>query len=208
MHLHIDSDAAYLIAPKARSRVAGFYYFKNNLHNQPIYPSNHPILVECHCLRHVVTSAAEAETAGLFHNAQQSILIRRILIALKHPQPPTPIKTDNATAKGFIHDNIHAKKSKTWDMRYYWLREQDTKNNINVYWKKGKDEVDPNLADYPTKHHSTLHHKGMRKNYVLDKIINHIQHLALTSQVLRGCVDSAVNSPQTTFQYCDVTPPT
>ena len=133
MHLHVDSDAAYLIAPKAKSRVAGFYYFKNKTNGQPLNFPNHPVLVECRCLRHVVTSAAEAETAGLFHNAQNILLLRRILTALRHPQSPTPLKTDNATAAGFIHKNIHLRKSKTWDMRYCWLRDQQTYKFIKVY---------------------------------------------------------------------------
>ena len=53
-------------------------------------------------------------------------------------------------------------------MRYYWLRDQNTQNKINVYWKKGNDEDDPNYADYHTKHHSKIHHKGVRTLYVKD----------------------------------------
>ena len=73
-------------------------------------------------------------------------------------------------------------------MRYYWLKDQGTQKQINVYCKKGKDPDDPNLADYPTKHHSIIHHKGVRSTYVLDQIINHIYTLTHTSQALRGCV--------------------
>ena len=60
-------------------------------------------------MRHVVASDTEAEIRGLFHNSQTSIPIRVILEALGHPQPPTPIKTDNATAHGFIYNNINLK---------------------------------------------------------------------------------------------------
>ena len=167
----------------------GFYHFKSDPTGQPLPFVNHPILVECHCLRHVVASAAEAETAGLFHNAQQTLSLRRILHALNHIQPPTPIKTDNETAHAFVHNNMHLRKSKTWDMRYYWLRDNMAKQNIAVYWKRGKDQHDPNYADYPTKHHSIIHHKGVRHNYVLDSVINHIHTLHMTSQALRGCVE-------------------
>ena len=82
-------------------------------------------------------------------------------------------------------------------MRYYWLRDQSTKKTIEIYWKRGKDENDPNLADYPTKHHSILHHKGIRPNYVLDRLINHIFTLDHTSHALRGCVDPGKNPPRT-----------
>ena len=60
-------------------------------------------------MRHVVVSAAEAEIVGLFYNAQTNIHLRVMLEALGHPQPPTPIKTDNATAHGFMYDNINLK---------------------------------------------------------------------------------------------------
>ena len=134
MVLHCDSDAAYLVAPKARSRIAGYYHLSDH-HIPP--PLNGPIHVECRTLRHVVASAAEAETAGVFHNAQTIISIRRILLALNHPQPPTPLKSDNSTTIGFIHDNIHQRRSKSWDMRYYWLR---NKNPVSVKILLGKGQ--------------------------------------------------------------------
>ena len=59
MVLHVDSDAAYLVMPKARSRIAGYYQLLN-------YPTkqgdlNGPLHIECKTLRNVVASAAEAE---------------------------------------------------------------------------------------------------------------------------------------------------
>ena len=122
--------------------------------------------------------AAEAETAAIFHNAQQAVPIRIILQALDHQQPPTPVKTDNLTAQGFIQDNIHMKKSKSWDMRYHWLRDRQTQNQFQFYWQPSKD----NNADYFTKHHATTHHQHIRNQYVKDKLnflsqcINNIQN--------------------------------
>ena len=102
MVLHIDSDAAYLVAPKARSRVAGYFHLSNHPSNKSKNTLNGAVHIECKILRHVVSSTAEAETAGIFHNAQMAIPIRIVLQALDHPQPPTPIETDNSTANGFI----------------------------------------------------------------------------------------------------------
>ena len=84
-------------------------------------------MVEYKTLRRVVSSAAESETGGIFHDAQVEIPIRTLLHKLNHPQPPTPIKTDNSTACRFIHNNIYQKSSECWDMRYYWLRDRMTK---------------------------------------------------------------------------------
>ena len=100
-----------------------FFYFRNAPNGQPLHVINIPIHVECRYLRHVVASAAEAEVGGLFYNAQTTIPIRNCLILMNHPQPPTPIKTDNSTAQAFTYNNIAIKKAKSWDMRYYWLRD-------------------------------------------------------------------------------------
>ena len=85
MVLHVDSDAAYLIAPGAKSRIAGFYYFKNAPNGDIIKQLNNPIHVERKYLRHIVTSATESEVGGLFHNCQTAIPIRNCLIQMGHP---------------------------------------------------------------------------------------------------------------------------
>ena len=149
MVLHVDSNAAYLIVYKAKSQIAGYYHLSDHPNCTNQSSSNGAILVECKTLRHVVASAAEAEVTGVFHNAQISLPIRRILELLNHPQLPTPLKTNNSIANGFIHKNIHQKTSKSWDMRYYWLRKRQTQNQYNFYWAPGHD----NHTDYVTKHH-------------------------------------------------------
>jgi hypothetical protein len=164
MILHVDSDAAYLVAPKARSRIAGYYYLTDIACPTTSAKLNGAVQVECKTLRHVVTSAAEAEVAGVFHNTQMAIPIRRMLEKLNHIQPPTPIKTDNSTATGFIYDNIHQKRSKSWDMRYYWLRDRILQKQFKFFWEKGES----NHADYFTKHHATIYHRATRSKYIQD----------------------------------------
>ena len=87
MVLHVDSDAAYLVLPNAKSRVAGYHYLTSippTPDQAPIL--NAPILVICKTLRHMCSSAAEAEIVGVFTNAQLAIPIRHILECLGHPQ--------------------------------------------------------------------------------------------------------------------------
>ena len=126
MILYVDSDAAYLVAEKAKSRIAGYYYCSNKTNNikSPNPPLNGPVHIECKLLRHVVTSAAEAETAGLFVNCQKILEIKYMLEALGHLQVAIPVKTDNATAASFVTDMLKQKRSKAWDVRYHWLSEQ------------------------------------------------------------------------------------
>jgi len=168
MVLHTDSDAAYLVALQAKSRISGYFHLSDHPDRTPTPKLNGAIHVECKTLRHVVSSAAEAEVAGVFHNTQVAIPIKRILEFLNHPQPATPVKTDNSTATGFIHDNIQQRRSKSWDMRYHWLREKQTQEQFKFFWAPGND----NHADYTTKHHSTKHHLEVRRTrqYVRDKL--------------------------------------
>ena len=120
MVLHVDSDGAYLVAPKVCSGVTRYYHLSDNSTITKHPKFNGAILVECKTLRHVVSSSAEAEVSGIFHISQVSISIRTLLHTLNHPQPPIPLKTDNSTSKGCTYDNIHQRYSKYWNMRYYW----------------------------------------------------------------------------------------
>ena len=182
MILHIDSDAAYLVMPNARSRFAGYYYLSKYpptpLTDKTSIPLNAPILIECKTIRHVVASAAEAETSGLFHNAQTGLSVRQILHDLGHPQPATPLKTDNSTANSFVHSNIRQKRSKSCYMRYHWLRDKSLHKNINIYWQKGSN----NHGDYYTKHHLPQHHKLMRSKYF--HICSFLRHQANNLQTI------------------------
>ena len=90
MILHVDSNTDYLVATKARSRIAGYFHLLDHptITKQP--KLNGAILVECKTLRHMVSSSAESEVAGIYHNSGIAIPIRQTLQALNHPQPPTP----------------------------------------------------------------------------------------------------------------------
>ena len=69
MILTAESDAAYLVLLKARSRADGIFYMHNKPTSKPHHNLNGAILIECTTLRHIVSSAAEAEVGALFHNA-------------------------------------------------------------------------------------------------------------------------------------------
>jgi hypothetical protein len=94
---------------------------------------------------------------------------------LGHIQPPTPLRTDNATAFGILNETIKQKRSKAMDMIYHWLNDRVRQQHFDVYWRPGRE----NLGDYHTKHHSAQHHKDMH---------GLILHQANSLQVLQGCV--------------------
>jgi hypothetical protein len=165
MVLWIDSDASYLSVSESRSRAGGYYFLSSDpiaLSDPTSPPSNGAVTVFCQIMKNVVSSAAEAELGALFHNAQTACPLRVALEEMGHPQPATPIQTDNSTASGIINDTVKQKRSKAMDMRFYWLRDRVRQGQFHVYWKAGAG----NKADYFTKHHPTSHHRTMRPTYL------------------------------------------
>ena len=109
-------------------------------------------------MNNVMASATEAEVGALFHNAQDACPLRTTLEFLGHPQPATPIQTDNNCAEGILNDTVKQKRSKAIDMRFYWLRDRTKQKQFSIHWKRGKD----NHADYFTKHFPASHHREVR----------------------------------------------
>ena len=100
MKLAAHSDASYLSKPKARSR-AGCHFFLSN--NAEIPANNGAILNIAHIIKHVMSSASEAELAALYIMARESVYIRIILEEMGHKQPPTSLQTNNSMAAGVVN---------------------------------------------------------------------------------------------------------
>ena len=113
MRLHVDTDAAYLIALGAKSCFAGYFYMGSNTAPSSSQCTHHntPIHVNCKLLKHVVSSAVEAVTGGILSNCQAAIPIRLMMAALHHPQPPTLVRIDNYTPAVFANQSLKAKRS-------------------------------------------------------------------------------------------------
>ena len=79
-----------------------------------------------------MASAAEAEVGTLYMNAQEALSIRQCLIELGHPQPATPIKADNNTAKGILTGTMKQKQSKAIDMRFYWIKDRAEQGQFDI----------------------------------------------------------------------------
>eukprot|EP00957_Ditylum_brightwellii_P078314 5954674-Ditylum_brightwellii.AAC.1 len=96
-----------------------------------------------------------------------------------HPQPLTPLITDNNTAHRLTMGTMTPKCSKAVDMHFHWLK------------KKGKS----NKADYHGKHHHPKIHQQQQIHYIVNttlvqniKNVTCCRHKVLTSQVhTQGC---------------------
>ena len=148
MILRVHSDTSYLTEPKARSRAGGFFYMGNRNDNS----INGPILNPTGTIRVVVSSAAEAETGGLFTNMKEATILRTTLQEMGYKQPPTPIQVDNSTACGIANDNIKVQQSKAIDMRFYWVRDRVIQGHFNVYWKPERPTLRITLPNTTRRH--------------------------------------------------------
>ncbi len=78
----------------------------------------------CGILKIVVASAAEAELGALFKNCKEGKSVRLILEEMGHPQPPTPVHVDNSTAVGIANDTVKKQRSRSMEMRFFWVTDQ------------------------------------------------------------------------------------
>ena len=113
-------------------------------------------------MSNVMGSAAEAKIGAAYINDQEAVLIRTLILKLRHTPPATPIQVDNSTADGFADDTIKQKRSKGIDMHFYWIHDCTSQGQFLVYWQTGIT----NLGDYHRKHFSPAHHQLMRPKYL------------------------------------------
>ena len=85
---------------KLKVEWGGIFSLSSDIQNPQ---NNGAILTIAQVIDAVMSSAAEAELGALFINAKEAVHIRRILTEIGHPQPRTPIQTDNSTAEGVIY---------------------------------------------------------------------------------------------------------
>jgi hypothetical protein len=64
--------------------------------------TNDTILIIRMILKHVMSSAAEAAIGSVFINAKETTVLRATLEEMGHPQPPTPLQTDNTPSSGYM----------------------------------------------------------------------------------------------------------
>ena len=130
MTLRVDSDAACLVAPEARSRAGGCHHLTTK--DGQLF--NGPALILAKAIKNVMASEAEAKIGALFMNAQEAAGICTCLKAMGFPQPATVMKTDDITANGIINNTMKQKRSKAIDMQSCWLRDRANQGQFHVCW--------------------------------------------------------------------------
>merc|ERR1712194_962887 len=100
------------------------------------------------------------------------------------PQPPTPIHIDNTTAEGIVNSTIKRQRSRSMEMRYFWLLDQESQMYFKFYYHPGAEL----MIDYPTKAHTGPVHTQVRPYYIhMENSPTELVRAALPS-TRRGCV--------------------
>jgi hypothetical protein len=120
MILCIHSNAGYCNEKNAQSRAGGNFFLSNN---DQLPPNNGGIKTNATIIKAVMSSAAEAELGALFLNTKEAEYLWQILTKMGHPQPRTPIQTNNMMTEGVINNKIQPKQTKAMDMGFHWLRD-------------------------------------------------------------------------------------
>ena len=144
MILHMQSDASFASRSGARSVAGGVFYCGN--YNDPT-TINGAVHAISSIISVVCDSAAECEYGALYTNAKDAVPIRHTLMHLGHPQKATIILVDNKCAIGLANDTLKAKRTKSIDTRFHWVRDRVRQGQFDVRYCKGSE----NLADFFTK---------------------------------------------------------
>jgi hypothetical protein len=158
MILYAHADAGFHNESKGCSQ-AGAHIFVSK--NNPFPKHNGLVFSISQIIKFVMSSAAKAKLGTLYTTAKEMVPLSQNLIKMGWPQPCTPIQMDNSTAVGVTNLIIVPQKTKSMDLRIWWLCCQESQQQFRYYRDKGSH----NWADYRTKHHPPIYHEDNRPNH-------------------------------------------
>ena len=100
MILHVDFDASYQVAARAKSQ--NCWIFPTYLHTTPqnsSTPANGPILIECKTLHNVIAFFTGSEKVALFYNVQITLPIPYMLYHGPRPTSKSFLSTQHNNRK-------------------------------------------------------------------------------------------------------------
>ncbi len=149
MVLNIHSDASFLSEANAYSRACGHFFMRWKADPTKPIKLNGAYFTLCAILRFVVASTAEAKLGALYLNCKQATIFRLTLKEMGHPQPPTPIHCDNPTAVGIANNTVKQQRSRSMEMRFFWVADAVEQGKFDIKYYLGKE----NLGDCQSNHH-------------------------------------------------------
>jgi hypothetical protein len=131
MILKVNSDASYNSEPQARSQAGGHFYMGSQDTNDDTHKG--AILATTFIMQPVLSSTSKAEIRALYKNTKKGALLCITLHEMGHPQPATPVQTNNSTVCSIANNNIKQQRSRTIDMRFYWIKDHVKQGQFNIY---------------------------------------------------------------------------
>jgi hypothetical protein len=151
MILALHTNASYLSEQAGKSRASGHFYLTNNSSKNF---NNNAILTISSIIKHVVSSASEAELAALYYGYKLVIPLCKTLEEMGHPQHKCiMVITNNITAQGLTIGTMTPKASNSMDQHFHWLKCCQAQQQFLYLWRRGVN----NRAGYASKHHPAKH---------------------------------------------------
>ena len=100
-------------------------------------------------MKAVIRSAAGAEVGGLYMNTLELSPMKTTVEELDHPQPATPLNTNNSTVDGNINKTIIQRQNKAMDKMFYWLQDRVEQGEFRVFWTPGNTQFSRLLHKIP-----------------------------------------------------------
>ena len=161
-----------------------FFFLRSKPRKGEVIKINGNMFVLCDILKIVVTSAAEAELGALFLNLKEGKIHCLTLGKLWHIQLPTWVHCDNSTATGIANDSVKKQRSRSMEIRSFWISDKVKNGSFDVQWHPGQE----NLVDYYTKHFDTKHHIAQQPWYLQEDNSPRTMPPAISPSALQGGV--------------------
>jgi hypothetical protein len=161
MILTVNTNKLYLSKNNAHNWASAHFYLTKKGNGK----FNHgAILNLASIIKHVMLLAFEAELVAHYYDCKITVPIQTTLAKMGHPQPVTPITTDNITAQGLTVGTMTPKASKSMDQQFDWLKCHSAQHQFLYLCCRGV----LNCADYTIKHHAPKHHQAVCSFFIFD----------------------------------------
>ena len=158
MIFNTHSDVSYISERNSKSRAPGHFFFGWIPRGGERIQLNGTVYRLCSILKFVELSVTEAELGSLSLNKKESCIMQLTLAKLVHTYPPTPINCYNSTVAGIANVNVKKKRSRSMELRYFYVCDQVNHGFVDVLWHPCQE----NLGYYTRKHQDTPHNKLVR----------------------------------------------
>ncbi len=91
---------------------------------------------------------------------------------------------NNATTVGIANNTVKRQRSRSMEMRYFWVGNKVAQDAYKIEWHPGQE----NLADYQSKHHIGSHHQTVHPWYLHEINSPLVLPRATRPSTLKWCV--------------------